>query len=97
MTHIKSLRKLKQSGISRFEHTPSGEVKRIHTIDIRGKRGDPKLSGSVVTIDEDGTTNEVDSQKFQNQLAIGTIKPLPDSPTDASRLDSFENKPSGHA
>lgn len=97
MTRIKSLKKLKQSRITRYEHTHTGQVKRIHTIDIRGKREDPKLSGSVVTVDEDGQCDEIDAQEFQNQLALGVIKLLPDTNTETGTLDSFENTPAGHA
>ncbi|CDK38060.1 hypothetical protein [Halorubrum sp. AJ67] len=97
MTNIKSLKELKRSNITRYEHTRTGEAKRIHTIDIRGKREDPKLVGSVVTIDEDGQSDEIDAQEFQNQLALEIIKPLPDTNSETSTLDSFENTPAGHA
>ncbi|MFD1570087.1 MULTISPECIES: hypothetical protein [Haloferacaceae] len=97
MTNIKSLKELKRSSITRYEHTRTGEEKRIHTIDIRGKREEPKLVGSVVTVDEDGQCDEIDAQEFQNQLALGVIKLLPDTSTETTTLDSIENTPAGHA
>lgn len=99
MSRITSLEGLKRSNIRHYEETDTGEVKTIHTIDIRKKHPAGKLRGSVVVIDADGNSDEVDAQQLHNQLAIGRIKPVPDphSDTDLSELDSFENTHTGHA
>jgi hypothetical protein len=99
MSRITSLEELKQSSIRRYEETDTGEVKTIHTIDIRQKLPTGKIRGSVVVIDENGTSDEIDAQELHNQLAIGGVKPLREShhETDLSSVDSFENTPAGSA
>lgn len=97
MTRIKSLRELKQSGIVRFRDKATGEVKRIHTIDIRGYQPDGLPIGSVVVIDEDQCSTEVEAQDFRNSLVVNAIDLLPDENTKTATLNGFEKTPTGQA
>lgn len=97
MSRIRSLLELKQSGIKRFRKRATGEVKHIHTIDIRGRPDDVQLNGSVVVVDQEGNSTEVDAQKFHNWIVVEAIEPLSKDETADKTLDSFKQTPARRA